>query len=178
MPGYMNNPYNVNTWNTGINPYGSYGAAMQPMPQSYAPAPQSMPMSSNVIPVDGEVGAKAYMVPNGSTGPIALWDTNDNVIYLRTFNAAGMPNPLKKLRYVEEEPVNVLPSGQSGTAQSVDTSKFATKDDFESLRNEIRQMSSMMQQNSVPRGNSAIGMQNIQNGQNVANQNGSNNKGR
>lgn len=178
MPGYMN-PYNVgNTWNSGINPYGSYGTVMQPMPQSYAPAPQSMPMSSNVIPVDGEVGAKAYMVPNGSTGPIALWDTNDNVIYLRTFNAAGMPNPLKKLRYVEEEPVNVLPSGQSGTAQSVDTSKFATKDDFESLRNEIRQMSSMMQQNSVPRGNSAIGMQNIQNGQNVTNQNGSNNKGR
>ena len=106
-----------------------------PMPQSYSPAP----MSSNVIPVDGEVGAKAYMVPSGSTGPIALWDTNDNVIYMRTFNAAGMPNPLKKLRYVEEEPAQMLPS-QSGAASQIDTSQFVTKDDFEALRQEIRQM--------------------------------------
>lgn len=106
-----------------------------PMQQSYAPAP----MSSNVIPVDGEVGAKAYMLPSGSTGPIALWDTNDNVIYMRTFNAAGMPNPLKKLRYVEEEPAQMLPS-QSGAASQIDTSQFVTKDDFEALRQEIRQM--------------------------------------
>lgn len=104
--------------------------------QSYAPA--AMPMQSNVIGVDGEIGAKAYNIPNGSTGPIALWDTNDNVIYMRTFNAAGMPNPLKKLRYTEEEPAVALPA-QSGSP--IDTSQFVTKDDLEQLRNEIRQMS-------------------------------------
>lgn len=106
-----------------------------PMPQSYA-APQP-PMQSNVIGVDGEIGAKAFNIPNGSTGPIALWDTNDNVIYMRTFNAAGMPMPLKRLRYVEEEPVASIPA-QSGAA--VDTSQFVTKSDLEQLRNEIRQM--------------------------------------
>lgn len=159
MPGYMN-PYTVgNVW-ANTNPYGaSYGTAM-PMPQqSYAPA-QQPPMSSNVIPVDGEIGAKAYMVPNGSTGPIALWDTNDSVIYLRTFNAAGMPNPLKKLRYVEEEPVAVLPAGQSGGGAQIDTSKFVTKDDLEALRNEIHQMSGMMQQN---RNQSVVPNQNVNN---------------
>ena len=57
---------------------------------------------------------------------------------MRTFNAAGMPMPLKRLRYVEEEPVQALPA-QSGAA--VDTSQFVTKTDFEQLRNEIRQMS-------------------------------------
>lgn len=114
-----------------------------PMYQSgYAPV-QPQPMQSNVIGVDGEVGAKAFNIPNGPIGPIALWDTNDNVIYMRTFNAAGMPMPLKKLRYVEEEPVQSLP-GQSGS--SIDTSQFATKDDFEALKQEIRQMNTQHQQ--------------------------------
>ena len=127
------------------------GQAIQtavPIPQSFSPAP----MSSNVIPVDGEVGAKAYMVPNGSTGPIALWDTNDNVIYMRTFNAAGMPNPLKKLRYVEEEPAPMLPA-QSGAASQIDTSQFVTKSDLDALRQEIRQLTSSHQTNQSYRSN-------------------------
>lgn len=125
------------------NPYmqTAFPATYQvPMQQSYTPAPpMNPPMQSNVIPVDGEVGAKAFTAPAGSTGPIALWDTNDNVIYLRTFNAAGMPNPLRKLRYTEEEPMQNLPTGQSGSMQP-DMSMYATKDDIESLKQEIRQM--------------------------------------
>lgn len=114
-------------------------AGMPMMQQSYGQptyAPVQPPMQSNVIPVDGEVGAKAYMIPSGSTGPIALWDTNDSVIYLRTFNAAGMPNPLQKLRYVEEQPTPILPA-QSG-AGAIDTSNFATREDLEAIRQEIR----------------------------------------
>jgi hypothetical protein len=105
-------------------------------------------MGSNVIPVDGEVGAKAYMVPSGSTGPIALWDTNDSVIYLRTFNSAGMPNPLKKLRYVEEEPAPMLPSGQSGAAPQIDTSQFVTKSDMEDFKREL--MNTIRQNGNPP----------------------------
>lgn len=123
----------------------SYGGSAYQMPQvqqSYAPA--QPPMQSNIIGVDGEIGAKAFNIPNGSTGPIALWDTNDNVIYMRTFNAAGMPLPLKKLRYTEEEPVPMLPA-QSGAA--VDTSQFVTKSDLEQLRNEIRQMAQQRNMN-------------------------------
>lgn len=132
MAGYYN-PY------LNVIPAGYTGAMYQQVPtqmpqQSYAPT--QPPMQSNVIGVDGEIGAKAFSIPNGATGPIALWDTNDNVIYMRTFNAAGMPMPLKKLRYTEEEPVQALP-GQSG---AVDTSQFVTKSDLEQLRQEIRQM--------------------------------------
>lgn len=113
----------------------AYQTPMQQVPQqSFAPA---APMQSNVIGVDGEVGAKAFQIPSGATGPIALWDTNDNVIYMRTFNSAGMPNPLKKLRYVEEEPVQNLPAQSGG----MDPNQYVTKDEFASLREEIRQMS-------------------------------------
>ena len=145
------------------NPYGmqqpmNYGGAYM-APQSFAPQPTMTPMQSNVIPVDGEVGAKAFSAPAGSTGPIALWDTNDNVIYLRTFNAAGMPNPLRKLRYTEEEPMQNLPAGQSG-ASAADMSQYVTKDDFESLRQEIRQM---REQNRTAMSGS-VAAQNNQNG--------------
>lgn len=141
--------------------YSYQAPGMMPI-QPVQQAPVQAPMQSNVIGVDGEIGAKAYPIPNGSTGPIALWDTSDNVIYLRHFNAAGMPLPLKKLRYVEEEPMQMLP-GQSG---SVDTSQFVTKADFEQLRQEIRQMS----QQNVPHTN--------QNGSSAMQNRGGNNQGR
>lgn len=141
MAGYYN-PYQnpVTAFYPSYSGIG-YSTAM-PMPQSNAPA--QPPMQSNVIGVDGEIGAKAFYIPNGSTGPIALWDTNDNVIYMRTFNAAGMPMPLKKLRYVEEEPAPALPA-QSGSA--MDTSQFVTKSDLEQLRDEIRQMAAQNNHN-------------------------------
>lgn len=155
---------------TYYNPYvqaaypgNSYTGAMyqipaqQMMPQSYAPT--TPPMQGNVIGVDGEIGAKAFNIPNGSTGPIALWDTNDNVIYMRSFNAAGMPMPLKKLRYVEEELTPALPAGNSG---AMDTSQFVTKNDLEQLRNEIRQMTA---QNQNHAGNQNGGQSRGQNNQ-------------
>lgn len=148
------------------NPYSmqmplNYNANMYAPQQSFAPQPAAMPMQSNVIPVDGEVGAKAFSAPAGSTGPIALWDTNDNVIYLRTFNAAGMPNPLRKLRYTEEEPMQNLNAGQSGNSQP-DMSQYVTRDDLENLRQEIRQMRE--QSRPMMSGNVAQNAQNNQNG--------------
>ena len=148
MPNYMYPYISSTTAYPAAYSGQSYNTAV-PMPQSFAPqVPMTMPMQSNVIGVDGEVGAKAYMIPNGSTGPIALWDTNDNVIYMRTFNAAGMPNPLKKLRYVEEEVNVALPSQSGSTSPQIDMSQFVTKDDLEALRQEIRQMGVSHQNNS------------------------------
>lgn len=143
MPGYMNNPYN--------NVYG-----MQ-MPQNYGysgAAPSPAPMASNVLgyQVDGDVGAKAFSIPNGANGPIVLWDMNDSVFYLRTFNQAGFPNPLEKYRFIKEEIVQSLPAGQSGNGSvQPDMSQYATKQDFEQLRQEIRSMVNNGNQN---RGNS------------------------
>jgi len=164
MPSYTN-PY----MQTAVPPMNSY--MMNPgymqnvmaMPQqSYAPS--ATPMASNVLgyQVDGEIGAKAFTVPSGTTGPIALWDLNDNVVYMRTYNAAGIPNPLRKLRYVEEEIAPALPVGQSGAANATNADQFATKSDFEMLRQEIQQLSNAMQSKYGANGSS--------------NQNGNNNR--
>lgn len=139
MAGYYNPSYVPSNIYPSNNSYG--GAVWQNPPiTSQVPVQQSYsapPMSSNVIAVDGEVGAKAFMVPNGSTGPIALWDTNDSVIYLRTFNAAGMPNPLRKLRYTEEETLSAIPA-QSGAGPQIDTSMFVTKQDLDDFKKELK----------------------------------------
>lgn len=145
MPGYVN-PYMQTAapyvGNYMMNPnYAQSSVPVVPQ-QSYA----TVPAASNVLgwQVDGEVGAKAFSVPAGATGPFALWDLNDNVVYMRTYNAAGMPNPLRKLRYYEEELTPSLPVGQSGASQ-IDTSQFATKNDFEQLDQKIQQLTNAIQ---------------------------------
>lgn len=76
-------------------PYTNWSAAMQPQ------------QTQGLIWVDGEVGAKAYQLPPGwpANTPLALWDTNDTVIYLKSTNQMGMPNPLQIAHYQLEERV-------------------------------------------------------------------------
>lgn len=119
----------------------------QPMQQSYAQQP-----AGAMIWVDGEVGAKAYQMPAGQTGPVALWDTNDTVIYLKSMNQMGMPNPIQKIHYTMEENKTLMP-GQSGNtipveAKEVDMSQYVTKADFEKMKQELKNtISSMSNQN-------------------------------
>jgi len=110
-----------------------------PMQQSYAQQP-----AQGIQWVDGEVGAKAYQMPQGWPAgvPIALWDTNETVIYLKSMNPMGRPNPLQRIFYKMEElpQQQMLPAGQSGVvAQAVipDMEGFAKKDDLEKMKQEI-----------------------------------------
>ena len=80
---------------------------------AYLPAPYTNwstmqpQQTQGLIWVDGEVGAKAYQLPPGwpANTPLALWDTNDTVIYLKSTNQMGMPNPLQIAHYQLEERV-------------------------------------------------------------------------
>lgn len=125
-----------------------YGAnSMTPAPnyqqQSYSPPPQPQ-NQQGIIWVDGEVGAKAFQMPAGipAGAPVPLWDTNEPVIYLKSMNQMGMPNPLQKIHYTMEENKNqpVLPAGQMSGAPAQDGVRYATKDDLEQMKNEIREM--------------------------------------
>ncbi len=125
------------------NYYNSYG-----YPNNVAPAPQygqpqyqpPQQVNPTMIWVDGEAAARAYQIPpTHPVGlPIALWDNNDMVIYLKSIDTFGRPAPLKKLRYtVEPEPqLSSLPSPVEQTNQN----SYATKDDLENFKNEIRSM--------------------------------------
>jgi hypothetical protein len=130
------------------------------MQQSYAPQQPAMQNqlqnSQGIIWVDGEAAAKAYQLMPGQALPVALWDTNDTVIYLKSVNQMGMPNPLQKIHYTMEEQQNqsMLPSNTSGNnmggGMSGDHSNYVTKDDLESMRREMRELLQKNQQSAAP----------------------------
>lgn len=150
-PGY----YMPTNW---PNVYPTMSSQTMPAQQSYAPAPQPQ-QTQGIIWVDGEVGAKAYQMPQGwpAGAPVALWDTNDTVIYLKSFNQMGMPNPLQKIHYTMEQQQSqpMLPAGQmSGDAQPT-AGNYATKDDLEQMKNELKEMLRLQQPANQNGGNPA-----------------------
>ena len=134
-------PYQ-NNWN-----YGGIGQQMYPQYAQQGMASAQMQQAQNqhggmgLKWVDGEVGAKAYQMPPGwpCNQPIALWDTNDTVIYLKSINPMGMPNPLQKARYTLE----TAHSGEarraySGDAEIIqDMTDYVRKDDMERMKQEL-----------------------------------------
>lgn len=91
--------------------------------QAYQNYQQNNAPQSNLIWVQGEAGAKSYLVAPNST--VTLWDTESEVIYVKSADASGMPS-MKVLDYKirgASEPQNI--PMQNG---------FATKDDLDALR--------------------------------------------
>lgn len=112
-------------------------------PMSAAQQPQQ-----GLIWVDGEAAAKAYQMPAGwpANTPIALWDTNDTIIYLKSTNQMGMPNPLQIAEYQLRE-LRPARSGAAGredyTEQTWDEerqNKFASKQELQELKDMIMEM--------------------------------------
>lgn len=65
-----------------------------------AMVPQNAPQQpdTGIIWVQGEAGAKAYLVAPGNT--VQLWDSEDSVIYLKSADMSGMPS-MRVLDYTE-----------------------------------------------------------------------------
>lgn len=111
--------------------YNFYPAGYQPQmyyPQQtqQVPQQQSAPQSAGIIWVQGEAGAKSYLVAPNST--VTLWDTESQTIYIKSADASGMPT-MKVLDYT----LRGVPEMQKIPPQS----GFATKDDVDSLREEF-----------------------------------------
>ena len=86
--------------------------------------------ASNVIHIHGgREAAKMYPVQSGYA--IFLLDEESNTFFIKINDANGIPRQLREFKYEEVTPVD------SGT---IDPSKFATKDDFNILLNEIKKL--------------------------------------
>lgn len=145
MPNYYNGYsytapylYNNTAWGNG-GQNNLYGTA----------APQA---TQYMINVDGEVGAKAWQMPNNlaPNTVIPLFDLDGEHIYFRSVDAYGRMNPLRKGRVVFDEETQNLPQGQSrdSNPSSADPEFNRMKDEISELKDEIRQMRQAMQQNS------------------------------
>ena len=107
--------------------YNYYPATYQPMyQQPYQQTQQQM--NSNLIWVQGEAGAKSYLVAPNTTVP--LWDSEAQKIYLKSADVSGMPS-IKTLEYT------IVGNPAPPAAVSAQEAPYATKDSVEALQSEI-----------------------------------------
>lgn len=102
---------------------------------------------SGMIWVDGEVGAKAYQLPAGwpMNVPLPLWDTNDTIIYLKSTNQMGIPNPIQKIHYKMDEQgqrtggmdMSRLESGSTERTEPQGQTVYARKEDLTQMKEEL-----------------------------------------
>ena len=102
---------------------------MQPMPQGQPMMQAAQPPDNGMIWVQGEAGAKAYMVAPGNS--VVLWDSEDHVIYIKSADAAGMPG-MRVFEYVERSP--------AGRPAPKSDNQYVTRTEFETFVARINQM--------------------------------------
>lgn len=158
MPAY-NNPYYGPTYMpASYQPPVIGQASFAPYTQqSFAPAqtPVQQPVCK-VEWVDGEIEARGHQIPQG-VSQLYMFDTNSQTIYLKSLNQMGIPNPMQIMHYTVEEAQTNLPAGQSGSTP--DMSQYVTKQDFDALRQEIRNLQMSGQNNQS--GQNQNGSENI-----------------
>lgn len=75
-----------------------YGGTAAPA-QTYAAPAQNTVISNGINWVQGEAGARS--VPVGAGQKILLMDSENNVFYVKSSDASGMPLPLRTFEYKE-----------------------------------------------------------------------------
>ena len=89
--------------------------------------PQVSNNNSGIIWVQGEAGAKSYLVAPNTT--VQLWDSESQVIYLKSADASGMPS-MKIIDYT-------IRGNTPQTVQNDDAERFATKEDIQNIQKQL-----------------------------------------
>lgn len=116
--------------------------AYQPQPQPMA-VPQATQNASTGIPwVQGEAGAKAYLVTPG--GSVLLMDSEAQSFYIKSADGSGMPLPLRIFDYTERQaqtPKTVPPTAQDVPQQPpAPPVDYVTKDELDALRRRLDEL--------------------------------------
>lgn len=106
--------------------YPQYSQYQNPLVQPQ----QNQQQTSSLIWVQGEAGAKAYMVAPNTT--VQLWDSESQTIYLKSADVSGMPS-IKILDYSIRD-ANKTPSQGTQPPQNAD---YATHEELANLEKKI-----------------------------------------
>lgn len=126
-------------------PYQQFQNGYYPQQQQYMQQPPQPPMPDNLMSmrsaqntprsngmmwVQGEEGAKAYLVGAGNT--VVLWDSETPTIYIKSADMSGMPS-MRVLEWTER-------TGQKAPAQAPASADYITRKEFEDLKARIDSM--------------------------------------
>ena len=115
---------------------GYYGAAPDQLAQMRMGQNQPMQMQQQgqqqngggLVWVQGEAGAKSYMVANGSS--VLLMDSERQCFYLKSCDAAGMPS----MRVFDYQVRKAAPIPEEAAAE------YVTRKDFEALQSRVDEL--------------------------------------
>ena len=98
------------------------------MPQSVPQAVQQPQNSNGIIWVQGEAGAKSYLVAPGQS--VLLMDSEGSAFYIKSTDPSGMPLPLRIFDYTERNGTQNAPT-VAANMPNVDMSAYITREEFE-----------------------------------------------
>ena len=138
--------YNQPYYNGGYYPQYQNGAVPDMLGQykgQYQQPIQQKP-TNDIIWVQGEAGAKGYLVAPNNT--VVLWDTENPVIYVKSADASGIPS-MRVLDF-EERNVNSQNNGEKSptTHKCTCGDKFATKEQLNAVEGKINDILAMYEE--------------------------------
>ena len=111
------------------NPMGQFNQQFQPPTTQPAAQPIAQQGNNGLIWVQGEAGAKSYIVSPGNT--VMLMDSEGERFYLKSADASGMPMPLRIFEYKERTEAPSQAFSAPAAAQNVNFDNFVTREEFE-----------------------------------------------
>lgn len=141
--------------------YGQY----RNWPQSVTQAPMQQnpqPRSGSMIWVQGEAGARAYSDIQPGV-PVALWDSEDQVIYIKSIDNTGKPSmtiidykertqddaktEAPKIEYATKEQVDSMKDQFQSITEKLDSlGVYATKEQFNQLSGHLDDLSGQIEE--------------------------------
>ena len=118
------------------NPY-SYSPNYGGYQYNQVPTIQPPQQNSSIIWVQGEAGAKSFLVSPNST--VALWDSENQIIYLKSADASGMPS-IKVLDYTMRGSENNQNKSVLSEPEKKPAVDYATKTDLDDIRSQIAEL--------------------------------------
>ena len=111
------------------NPMGQFNQQFQPPTTPTTTQPIAQQGNNGLIWVQGEAGAKSYIVAPGNT--VMLMDSEGERFYLKSADASGMPMPLRTFEYKERTETPSQAFSGPVAAQNVNFDNFVTREEFE-----------------------------------------------
>lgn len=99
--------------------------------QQYQPQMQQNNQQGSLIWVQGEAGAKSFLVAPNTT--VQLWDSEKQRIYLKSADASGMPS-MKVLDYTIQDSTGSAPVVSAVQNEPV---QYVVREEFDALKTQI-----------------------------------------
>ena len=115
-----------NNYPTAYQPY--YPINYQPQNSGVQTNAQPTAQANGIIWVQGEAGAKSYLVAPNTT--VQLWDSESQTIYLKSADASGMPS----MKYIDYTIRDANPPVQTFSAEE---HNYISKDELNAVKGQI-----------------------------------------